>query len=147
LTSDRNALVSKRYHDTDENALVFAPGLTIIEPLRELLRMPFDEILPPRLYKGFAASFKLIFTRDGDAPVVRSSSFNIVVTNTKKMRIQKRKVTRRKGWTQLQLKEEEKRAEEVANRRFQTIASLPHLTVFSDEAHHTHGQKIGDALK
>ena len=109
--------------------------------------MPFDEILPPRLYKGFAASSKLIFTRDGDAPVVRSSSFNIVVTNTKKMRIQKRKVTRRKGWTQLQLKEEEKRAEEVANRRFQTIASLPHLTVFSDEAHHTHGQKIGDALK
>jgi hypothetical protein len=132
-----------------ENALVFAPGLTILESLRELARMPFDEILPPRLYKGFAASFKLIFTRDGDAdvPVVRGSSFNVVVTNTEKIRIQKRKVTRRKGWTQLQLEEEEKRAEEVANRRLQTIASLPHLAVFSDEAHHTHGQKIGDTLK
>ena len=74
-----------------QNALVFAPGKTIIESLRELAAIRFDRILPPRLYKPFAASVKLTFTRDGerDIPVIRGSSFNVVVTNTEKIRIQK----------------------------------------------------------
>ena len=46
-----------------ENALVFAPGKTIIGSLRELAMVPYDEILPPRFYKRFAASSKLTFTR------------------------------------------------------------------------------------
>ena len=75
-----------------QNALVFAPGKTILESLRELAEMPYDRILPPRLYKAFAASVKLTFTRDGekDIPVIRGSLFNVVVTNTEKIRIQKR---------------------------------------------------------
>ena len=39
-----------------QNALVFAPGKTILESLRQLAGVPFDKILPPRLYKAFAAS-------------------------------------------------------------------------------------------
>jgi len=56
-----------------KNALVFAPGKTIIESLRELAELPYDRILPPRFYKPFAASVKLTFTRDGekDIPVIR----------------------------------------------------------------------------
>ncbi len=132
-----------------ENALVFAPGKTIIGSLRELAEVPYDEILPPRFYKRFAASFKLAFTRDGDpdVPVVRGSSFNVVVTNTEKIRIQKQTVRKKRGWTQLQMQTEEQRAEEVANRRLQSIASLPHLGVFSDEAHHTYGQDVEKSLK
>jgi hypothetical protein len=38
-----------------QNALVFAPGKTIVESLRELTRTPYDRIVPPRLYKPFAA--------------------------------------------------------------------------------------------
>jgi len=38
-------------------------------------------------------------------------------------------------------REDEARAE-VANLRLQAIASLPHLAVFSDEAHHTYGQSL-----
>ena len=45
------------------NALVFALGKTIIGSLRELAMVPYDEILPPRFYKRFAASSKLTFTR------------------------------------------------------------------------------------
>ena len=73
-----------------QNALVFAPGKTIIESLRQLAETRFDRILPPRLYKSFAASIKLTFTRDGekDIPVIRGSLYNIVVTNTEKIRIQ-----------------------------------------------------------
>lgn len=132
-----------------ENALVFAPGKTIIESLRELAETSYDKILPPRLYKDFAASIKLTFTPDGakDIPVVRESSFNVVVTNTEKIRIQKPTVRAAKGWTQQHLEEVVKQQTEDANLRLQTIASLPHLAVFSDEAHHTYGQAMGTDLK
>ncbi|HOV80403.1 MAG TPA: DEAD/DEAH box helicase family protein [Bacillota bacterium] len=128
-----------------QNALVFAPGKTIIESLRELSQIPYHKILPPRIYKRFAASVKLTFTRDGekDLPVIRGSSFNVVVTNTEKIRIQKETVRRSDlGQVRLSFGEEEKASEEVANLRLQAIASLPQLAVFSDEAHHTYGQSL-----
>lgn len=135
--------------DFAHNALVFAPGKTIVEALRELAEVPYDRILPPRLYKQFAASVKLTFTRDGetDIPVIRGSSFNLIVTNTEKIRITAETI--RKGdlgglFANEQI-EEAKR--EVANRRLQTLASLPRLAIFSDEAHHLYGQSLDTRLK
>ena len=131
-----------------ENALVFAPGKTILESLRELARVPYERILPPRLYKRFAATWKPTFTsdRDRDIPVIRGSSFNLIVTNTEKIRIQARPV-RRLGIGALQLSALLEQAQEEANLRLQAISSLPHLAVFSDEAHHTYGQALGTQLK
>ncbi len=132
-----------------QNALVFAPGKTIIESLRELASMRYERILPPRLYKPFAASVKLTFTRDGekDIPVVRHSSYNVVVTNTEKIRIQKESIRRSDlGPLLAGAKEDEARAE-VANLRLEAIARLPHLAIFSDEAHHTYGQSLDTELK
>ncbi|MDP3911036.1 MAG: DEAD/DEAH box helicase family protein, partial [Gemmatimonadales bacterium] len=132
-----------------QNALVFAPGKTIIESLRELVQVPYERILPPRLHKPFAASVKLTFTRDGekDLPVVRGSVFNVIVTNTEKIRIQKETVRKSDlGGLFAEGKLDEARAE-VANLRLQAIASLPHLAVFSDEAHHTYGQSLDTELK
>ena len=134
------------------NALVFAPGKTIIESLRELSEIPYDRVLPPRLYKAFSASVKLTFTRDGekDIPVIRGSSFNVVVTNTEKIRIQKETI-RKSDLGRIAMSygedEEDRARQEVANLRLQAIASLPHLAVFSDEAHHTYGQSLGTRLK
>ncbi len=132
-----------------ENALVFAPGKTIIESLRELAEVRYDQILPPLLYKSFAASVKLTFTRDGekDIPVIRGSSFNIVVTNTEKIRIQKETIRKSDIGNLFSLTNEDEARSEVANLRLQAIASLPHLAVFSDEAHHTYGQTMGKDLK
>ena len=127
-----------------QNALIFAPGKTILSALRELADVPYERILPARFHKPFAASLKLTFTRDGDKqiPIVWGSSFNVIVTNTEKIRIQK--PTQRANGGQIALlsgtKAEE--AAELANLRLQAIASLPHLAVFSDEAHHTYGQKL-----
>ena len=131
-----------------QNALVFAPGTTIVEALRELADVPYDRILPPRLYKSFAASVKLTFTRDGekDIPVIRGSCFNVVVTNTEKIRIQKETIRKADLGGLFNVREDEARAE-VANLRLQAIASLPHLAVFSDEAHHTYGQSLDTGLK
>jgi type III restriction enzyme len=132
-----------------QNALVFAPGKTIIESLRELAEVPYEKILPPRLYKSFAASIKLTFTRDGekDVPVIRGSLFNVVVTNTEKIRIQKETIRKSDIAGLFAPDREEQARAEVANLRLQAIASLPHLAVFSDEAHHTYGQSLDAELK
>ena len=112
-----------------QNALVFAPGTTIIETLRELAEIPYDRILPPRCFKAFAASVKLTFTRDGEKgiPVIGGSIFNVVVTNTEKIRIQKETIRKAElGGLKLAPEKEAAARAEVANLRLQTIASLPH---------------------
>lgn len=132
-----------------QNALVFAPGKTIIESLRELAEIPYDKLLPPRMFKAFAASVKLTFTRDGekDIPVIRNSSYNVVVTNTEKIRIQKETIRKSDIGRLFAPEKEDEARTEVANLRLQAIASLPHLAVFSDEAHHTYGQSLDSELK
>jgi type III restriction enzyme len=122
-----------------QNALIFAPGLTIIQSLREISRIRYDQLLPPRLCAPFLTNVKLLFTQDGEKgiPVIAGSLFNIVVTNTEKIRIQKTPVRKVGRMTQARLLELEDQAQEVANRRLTDIAALPHLAVFSDEAHHT----------
>ena len=136
--------------DFVQNALVFAPGTTIVESLREIAQIPYAKILPPRLYTSFEQSVKLTFTRDSekDIPVIRGSLFNIVVTNTEKIRIQKPTGARaRTAASQLKLAALDEQKAEEANLRLQAIASLPHLAVFSDEAHHTFGQAMGEEIK
>ncbi len=127
-----------------QNALIFAPGKTIIESLRELADIPFERVLPARMHKPFAATLKLTFTRDGDKdlPLVRGSLWNLVVTNTEKIRIQKKNRRTTSSQLQLTFTQQEDHDAEVANLRLQAIASLPHLAIFSDEAHHTYGQKL-----
>jgi len=135
--------------DFAHNALVFAPGKTIVEALRELAEVPYDRILPPRFYKAFAASVRLSFTRDGetDIPVVRGSSFNVVVTNTEKIRITAETIRKGDLGPLFGAQKQEEAKREVANRRLQTIASLPRLAIFSDEAHHLYGQSLDTRLK
>jgi hypothetical protein len=133
-----------------KNALVFAPGKTILGALKELSDIPFEKILPSRLYKEFITSVKFTYTRDGekDIPIIKGSSFNIVVTNTEKIRIQKQTITRSLIKDLFaDTSQEDIIKQEVANRRLQTIASLPNLAIFSDEAHHTYGQALGEELK
>ena len=132
-----------------ENALVFAPGKTIIESLRELAEMKYEAVLPPRMYKSFAATLKLTFTRDGDPdiPVTRGSSWNVIVTNTEKIRIQKETIRKSDLGPLFSAGKEDEARAEVANLRLQAIASLPKLAIFSDEAHHTYGQAMDAELK
>jgi len=131
-----------------KNALVFAPGKTILGALREISDTPYDKILPPRFYKSFITNVKFTYTRDGEKeiPVIRKSLFNIIVTNTEKIRLQKNSIPKSFLSGQLRLGVEEAK-ELVANLRLQTITSLPHLAVFSDEAHHTYGQELASDLK
>src|SRR3989338_6725298 len=133
-----------------KNALVFAPGKTILGALKELSDVPYEKILPPRLYKQFISTVKFTYTRDGEKniPIIPHSSFNIVITNTEKIRITKQSITKGQmgGMFCTKTQEEDAKAD-VANQRLKTLASLPHLGIFSDEAHHTYGQALDSELK
>ncbi|MDY6867540.1 MAG: hypothetical protein SVT56_06490 [Chloroflexota bacterium] len=111
-----------------QNALVFAPGLTIIESHRELAEVDFSRILPPRLHKPFETTYKLTFTREGeqDIPVIRGSRYNLIVTNTEKIRIQK-KSYRHHTWTELYAEHMQEEYSAEANLRLRAAASLPNL--------------------
>lgn len=133
-----------------KNALVFAPGKTILGALKEISDTPFEKILPSRFYNQFMSSIKITYTKDKEKniPIIIKSSFNIIVTNTEKIRIQKT-TGKSTQFNLLNYKEMEKneKEQEIANLRLQTIASLPNLAIFSDEAHHTYGQNLEKGLK
>lgn len=138
--------MSLRYPDPGDqikfmkNALVFAPGTTIIESLRELSDIPYEKILPPDLNRDFLANLKIEFPgSDKDIQVQKDSTYNMIVTNTEKISL---RAQRRKNQDELKFREKELQA----NLRLQTIASLPDLGIFSDEAHHTYGNTF-DKLK
>jgi len=118
--------------------------------LKEISDIPYEKILPERLYKQFITTVKFTYTRDGekDIPIIKGSSFNIIVTNTEKIRIQKSNITQTliRDFLGSSSKIDEIK-QEVANLRLQTIASLPNLAIFSDEAHHTYGMNLGERLK
>jgi type III restriction enzyme len=130
-----------------KNALVFAPGKTILESLREISLLPINKIIPSRLAKLLQANLKLTYTRDGekDLPVTKESSFNLIVTNTEKITLRKRNKNVNQDQLDFEAKEERNKLE--ANWRLQKIASLPSLGIFSDEAHHTYGQDLDKDLK
>ncbi len=133
-----------RYPEGDfmKNALVFAPGTTIIESLREISEVPFERILPASLHRDFLANLKLTYPQTGakEIQVQSSSTYNVIVTNTEKISL---RAKQRSNQTELAF--EEKKLE--ANLRLQKIASLPNLGIFSDEAHHTYGNETDKELK
>ena len=136
--------MSMRYPDGEvrfmKNALVFAPGTTIIESLRELSEMPYDKVLPPGLNRDFQANLKIEFPgREKDIQAQKGGSYNLIVTNTEKISL---RAAPRRNQSRLIVQ----RRETQANLRLQKIASLPNLGVFSDEAHHTYGNTF-DQLK
>ncbi len=136
-----------------KNALVFAPDLTIIESLREISDTPFDKILPPTDYQAFMTNMKLIYPQVGVKDIgglISDSSYNIIVTNTQKIitrKVQQRKKSNINFDMPYQDRLKKEQSEYTVNLRLQRIASLPSIGIFSDEAHHTYGNKVGDELK
>ena len=139
-----------RYPENEfmKNALVFAPGTTIIESLREISDIPFDQILPPSLHRDFLANLKITYPQTGakEIQVQTGSTYNVIVTNTEKIAL-RANVKKRSNQTEFAFEEKKEQAELEANLRLQKITSLPNLGVFSDEAHHTYGNTIDKELK
>ena len=143
--------LSLEYPDDNfvKNALVFAPGKTILGALKQISDISFENIIPPRYYGEFLASYKITYTQEGkkDIPVIGGSDYNIIVTNTEKIRIQKPLLKTQTSLLDFKTREMQDEKVEIANLRLQTIASLSNLAIFSDEGHHTYGQSLDKELK
>ena len=129
-----------------QNALVFAPGLTILKnSLKGVSALPFDKVLPPEICKKFLANVKYLNANNSkELNIISGSKWNVVLLNTEKfvLRVNNKETLFNQVFNQ---KQEEKKLE--ANHRLQKIKSMPNLGIFSDEAHHTYGNKIGEKLK
>ena len=130
-----------------KNALVFAPGKTIIGSLKEIAIIPLEKILPSRFFNILNTNLKIIYTQDGEKgiSVVNESNYNIIITNIEKIRILSKKIYTTRFNYSKKIKEEEK--EDIANLRLQTLTNLKNLGVFSDEAHNTYGQQLEKTIK
>lgn len=129
------------------NALVFAPGKTILRSLRELQQLPFESLLPPRFSRQVAQNLKFVVASEAKTlPVIPDNNYYVIITNTEKIRLQNRP-RRRKNQTRMQFNREAEEVEAEANLRLQQIASLKSLGIFSDEAHGLYGQQMNKEIK
>lgn len=130
-----------------KNALVFAPGTTIIGSLKELSDVPYQYILPPRFYKKFLANLKITYAQTGtkNIAVDQGGSYHVVVTNTEKIIL--KKPAKKKNQSKLELATQEEQYKLTENQRLAKIKSLPNLGIFSDEAQNTYGSKLDEELK
>ena len=140
-----------QYREADyfmENALVFAPGTTIIESLREISEVPYEQILPPNQFRDFRANLKITYPQPNakDIQVQQKSSWNVIVTNTEKISL-RAKSNRSRQLSLLRRIKKDEQSELEANYRLEQITSLPNLGIFSDEAHHTYGNRMDKDLK
>ena len=101
-----------------KNALVFAPGTTIIESLREISEVPFDQILPASLHRDFLANLKITYPQSGskEIQVQQGSTYNVIVANTEKISL-RANIKRRKNQTEIAFEEKREQAELEANLR------------------------------
>ena len=102
------------------NALVFAPGTTIIESLREISEIPFEKILPPSLHRDFLANLKITYPQTGakEIQVQAGSAYNVIVTNTEKISLRSN-VKKRSNQSLFEFEEKKEQAELEANLRLQ----------------------------
>ena len=130
-----------------KNALVFAPGKTIIGSLKEISFIDIDAVLPKRFANILKNNLKITYTQDNqkNVPIIEGSDYNIVITNIEKIRITSKKTNIDLFNYEKKRKQDEK--ENVANLRLKQLSSLKNLGIFSDEAHNTYGLKLDKGLK
>lgn len=135
--------------DFMKNALVFAPGTTILESLKEIGEIPFEKILPPRFHKLFLANVKMVYAREGqrELQLEKGGQFHIIITNTEKIKLRAKSTLNQSESLDLAKKEKLEQLGLESNARLEAIASLPNLGIFSDEAHNTYGQDLEKTLK
>jgi hypothetical protein len=136
------------YYPNDErfakNVLLFAPDKTIIESLKEIKNFDWQRIIP-REYKEILLNIKYHYLEDLRTNLVFIGNYNIIVSNSQKIILKRRKTSNSQIilLDDIKLKE----AEERENKRLRAIRELKNLIVFVDEAHHSFGKNLEGGLK
>jgi hypothetical protein len=149
-----------------QNALVFAPDKTVLQSLKEIQTFDIAKVVPPEYVNFITSNIKFHFLDDTSVGLgtMDGSQFNIVISNTQKIILKKRKkqpsVTEQLfsakagGLSEIygELYEllgqdaPESDADLAVNARFQKLARLPRLGIYVDEAHHSMGAALAKDL-
>ncbi len=146
------------------NALVFAPDKTVLQSLREIMTFDKTKVVPPEYARVLDANIKFHFLEETGTILhtIDDSVFNIIISNTQKIIIKKR----RKQETPGQIlfhgqgsllsavyssneKEDDVWDENslMDNQRFKKLCRLPQLGVYVDEAHHLFGADLEKQIR
>lgn len=122
-----------------KNALVFGPADTgIVEVLKEIKTFDYSKVLPKE-YDDIVLNVKYWYLEKPETPLNPLGNYNVIVSNSSKIILKDWKETH-KGNRLFELRKQS------ANKRLLAIQGLENLTVFVDEAHHSYGEKLTEAL-
>lgn len=161
-------LANKWQKDTRycQNALVFAPDKTVLQSLKEIQTFDIAKVVPPEYVHFITSNIKFHFLDDTSVGLgtMDGSQFNIVISNTQKIILKKRKAqpsaadklfgAKAGGLSEVYgelydligQEAPESDADLAVNARFQKLARLPRLGVYVDEAHHSMGGALAKDL-
>lgn len=147
------------------NVLIFAPDLTVLQSLREILSIDKTFILPPEYVRVLDANIKYHFLdENATLNTLDTSDFNVIISNTQKIVVKKKNVPISAGeklFTQKTLVntsilddaitfiygEDVTQDNLILNQRFMKLSRLPQLGIYVDEAHHLFGAKLEKSLR
>jgi len=124
-----------------KNALVFGPADTgIVKVLAEIKTFDYSAVIPDE-YSDILLNVKYHYLEKPETPLqlIPKSNYNIIVTNSSKI-ILKNWKDAYSGNTLFDLRRN------PVNKRLSAIRELSSLGVFVDEAHHSYGEKVTEAL-
>lgn len=161
-------LLAKKYPKDPRfvhNALVFAPDKTVLESLREIVTFDKTLVVPPEYARVLDANVKFHFLDDTGTTLhtLDDSDFNIVISNTQKIVVKKKRTDDTAAETLFASAKNSKflgglygdvSEDEVTddstlmeNQRFQKITRLRQLGIYVDEAHHLFGANLEKSLR
>lgn len=146
------------------NALVFAPDKTVLQSLREIITFDKNKVVPPEYARVLDANIKFHFLEEtgGILHTIDDSDFNIIISNTQKIIVKKKRKTSKPGEVLFgqgsllssiygddnsELDDAWDDASLMDNQRFKKLCRLPQLGVYVDEAHHLFGSDLEKQIR
>lgn len=160
-------LLANKYPKSDKychNVIVFAPDLTVLQSLKEIMTFDKSQVVPPEYASWLDANLKFHFMNESgmSLSVLDKSSFNIIISNTQKIILKQRRT--QQSAAQLlfsdlidrptqddgasgasvydDLYEVSSDADLMTNQRFEKLSRLHQIGIYVDEAHHAFGSKL-----
>lgn len=139
------------------NAIVFAPDLTVLQSLKEIMTFDKSLVVPPEYASWLDANLKFHFLEDSgmSLSVLDKSRYNIVISNAQKIILRQRHThlsavdmlfsdiidSNASGEFDDLYGERDENAL-ITNQRFEKLTRLSQIGIYVDEAHHAFGSQL-----
>ncbi len=160
-------LLANKYPKSDKfchNVIVFAPDLTVLQSLKEIMTFDKSQVVPPEYASWLDANLKFHFMDESgmSLSVLDNSSFNIIISNTQKIILKQRRTQQsaaqilfsdlvdkptqsddgQSSGAYDDLYDVSNDADLMTNQRFEKLSRLHQIGIYVDEAHHAFGSKL-----